>query len=391
MSVLKFSREAVMAFKEMSKYTRRGNREAMDAIDRQTLAGGATSHEQALAARIYAEDWRNGWLDGGRRGRTTLQNALAFANRAVDLARTPDDKWYAYATRAYVLKYAARSVQGSWGPVMGQAVEDYDKARQALERLMEADPKSTAHRSNYRDLMIDRAETFVYLDIPSYAVAEMERVIGLWSKDKEGPVPDPWHYWAYAFALFHVGRHLEGWKCLQPLVDAAGSNNDMRLVYAANLIGDSTGSQAEAARNTVAAFHKSRKPLAGMPAADREPDWTVRREIGHGAFRPNGEGEQRWRQVLKALKFEEGKDPDPQFPSHDPMLPQSLGFGPLPSAAPASRAKTAAKTKTGAKAPARRTAKKKTAKKPAPRASAGKTSAKKAASRKAARKPSRRR
>lgn len=384
MSDLKFSREAVTAFKEMSTYTRRGNREAMDIVDRQTLAGKATPHEQALAARIYGEDWRNGWLDGGRRGMTTLQNALASANRAIEAAKTPDDKWYAYATRAYVLKYAARSLRDSWGPAMGRAIEDYDRARVALEGLMAADPKSAARRCNYRDLMIDRAETFVYLDIPSYAVEEMERVIGLWTKDEDGPGPKPeaWHFWAYAFALFHVGRHQEGWKCLQPLVDAADSNNDMRLVYAANLISDKSSNQEEAARNAAAAFHKNRKPLAGTPAADREPDWTIRREIGHGAFRPGGDGESRWRQVLKALKFEEGRDPDPQFPDADPMVARSLGLGAPPRAAMGGMV-------TAPKAP-RGGAKKPKAKKAATKKRAGRAGPKKAVRKSAKGKPRRR-
>ena len=386
MSVLKFSRGTVVAFKAMERYSRGQNRLARQEIQK-VLANEPTPQDYAVAARIYTEDWRMGWFDGFEDGLSPLGNAKSFAK----LAQNEDAKdWFVQWMYAYAVKFRAR--WKGWGE-MGLADAAYQRSINLLENLCGL-PKGgdAVARQHYLDVLIDRAESWVYQGWADGAAAEIARAMALYSLEKDAkkkPHLEPWYYWAYAFALHQQDRHVEVCNTLEPLLADKDANNDIRLLlalsYARRAENGETGMKQKAA-DTIAEFHKRREAMSLGVAADQEPRWTVQLELGCGAFLPGSPGEAHWLESLR-LVLEEGKPP--LGPDQAPKLGMGAakraappspggrkpGKGPVAKKAGAKKAaakktgakktgtKTGAKKKSAARAPARKAAKKKAARK----------------------------
>jgi len=384
MSVLKFSRGTVVAFKAMERYSRGQNRLARQEI-RKVLANKPTPQDYAVAARVYAEDWRMGWFDGFEDGMSPIGNSKHFAK----LAQKEGAKdWFVQWMYAYAVKFRAR--WKGWGE-MGLADAAYQRAVNLLENLCGLPTGGDAiSRQHYLDVLIDRAESWVYQDRADAAAAEIARAMALYSLEKDPtkkPGLEPWYYWAYGFALHQQDRHVEACNTLEPLLAAKDANNDVRLLlalcYARRALNGEAGMKQKAA-DTIAEFHKRREAMSLGVSADQEPRWTVQLELGCGAFLPGSPGEAHWRESLR-LVLEEGKPPP--SPDQAPKLGMRKAQPPVapspasrkPAEGPAAKkagAKKAAAKKTGAKMKGARTGAKK---KSAARSPARKTAKKKAA------------
>jgi tetratricopeptide (TPR) repeat protein len=397
MAVLKFSRGTVVAFKAMEQYTRRYNRMAREEI-RKTLTKRATSaHDLAVAARIYIEDWRNGWFDGFEEGMSSLGHAKRFAKQARD--RNPQ-VWYVQWKYAYATNFRAR--WKGWGE-MGLADEAYRRSLNLLEEQYGLPEGGNAvDRGHYLDVLVDRAESWVYQDRAGAAAAEIARAMALYNEEKDParkPKLDPWYYWAYGFALHQQDRYIEACNALEPLLTAKDANNDIRLLLALNYARRAENGEAgmkQKAADMIAMFHKERDSMAAGHSEDEEPRWTVQLELGCGAFLRGSPGEAHWLESLRQL-LEEGEPPaDPAQAKKASVTEASKPSAATPRRAvgkPARKqaAKKAATPKAPAKKPAARkaaakksAAKKPAAKKPARRPAGKKTTGKKATSKKTA-------
>ncbi|MFZ5789979.1 MAG: tetratricopeptide repeat protein [Pseudomonadota bacterium] len=359
MAGLMFSRGTAAAFAAMEHYTRKDNREARRRI-RDVLNNKPKPRDFAVAARVYAEDWRNGWHDGYEDGASPLRNAKKFAKEA--LRRAPDD-WYAQWKLAYAKKYRAR--WKGWGE-MGEAEAAYRRAIELIESqygLPAGGDK--AARQNYLDVLIDRAETWVYQGAPDRAASEIARAMALYrdEPDKERkPDLEDWYYWAHGFALHQLDRHLEACSTLELLLQPGrgkNPNNDIRIVLAASY---ARRGMTDKARETIAEFHKNRTPQVVAPE-DAEPRWTVQLELGCGAFMPGTPEQTHWAESLRMI-LDEGKPPI--SPHEHPSVKGARGKGApgrKPAAKPPVRKKAAKKKAPARKKAARKVVKKKAAKK----------------------------
>ncbi|HWA46152.1 MAG TPA: hypothetical protein VHA10_23250 [Hypericibacter adhaerens] len=364
MSVLKFSRGTVAAFKAMERYSRGQNRIARQEI-RKVLEKNPTPQDYAVAARVYTEDWRNGWFDGFEDGLSPVGNAKHFAK----LGRKNDGKdWFVSWMLAYALKFRAR--WKGWGE-MGQADAAYQRAIGLLEDDGLPKGGDAVARQHYLDVLIDRAESWIYQDRAGAAATEIARAIALYSNEKDPakkPALEPWYYWAYAFALHQQDRYVEACTTLEPLLAAKDANNDIRLLLALSYARRAQNGEAamkQKAADTIAEFHKNREAMSLGVAADREPRWTVQLELGCGAFLPGSPGEAHWLESLRLL-LEEGKPPlDPNRPSKSggKAPPSRVARAPKPAGKPVGKKAAAKKGAKRAvkKSPARKAAKKKAA------------------------------
>lgn len=364
MAALMFSRGTAVAFAAMEQYTRTANREARRHI-REVLRATPKPRDYAVAARIYVEDWRNGWQDGYEEGLSPLGNAKRFIKLAL---KGGADDWYVQWKLAYTKKYRAR--WKGWGE-MGEAEAAYRRARRRLESECGL-PRGgdRAARENYLDVLIDRAEAWVYQGAADRATSEIARAMALYRDEpdaKKKPEFEDWHYWAYAFALHQLDRHVEACSTLEPLFGPGKTpNNDIRIVLAASY---ARRGMMEKAREIIAEFHRNRAPARGAAPEDVEPKWTVQLELGCGAFMAGTPEETHWAESLRLI-LEEGKPPigPHEHPSLKARAPAK------PKAAPKRPAgKKAAKKKVGAKkAPARKKVVKKAIKKKAAKKKAAK-------------------
>jgi hypothetical protein len=384
MSVLKFSRGTAVAFKAMERYSRKDTRIARQEI-RKVLAKSPTPQDCAVAARIYTEDWRNGWFDGFEDGLSPIGNSKHFAKLA---QKAGAQDWYVQWKFAYAMKFRAR--WKGWGE-MGLADAAYQRSIDLLEKSCGL-PKggNAVDRGHYLDVLIDRAESWIYQGWADGAAAEIARAMALYSNEKDPakkPDLDPWYYWAFAFALHQQDRHVEACNTLEPLLAAKDANNDIRLLLALSYARRAQNGEAgmkQKAADTIAEFHKRRDAMSMGVAADKEPRWTVQLELGCGAFLPGSPAEAHWADSLR-LVLEEGKPP--VTPDQAPKLSKGPG---RQAAAPRAAASKPAK-KPAAKAPkAKKAGAKKTAKTVAKKKSSARKPVRKAAKKKAARKGGRR-
>jgi len=191
MSISGFTRGAVLAFKEMSEYTRMGNRAARKQIQEELRGEDPSAEVIALAARIYSEDWRNGWNDGHEDGSSSLSKANKYSDAAV---KKDEKSWYAHWKKAYAKKFRARCK--GFGE-MEKALKSYEKAKELIETQFGLpDGGNAADKQNYLDLLIDHAETYVYLGKPQQAADAIEQALKLYplnSCDGEKPRREDWY------------------------------------------------------------------------------------------------------------------------------------------------------------------------------------------------------
>lgn len=271
MAARRWSRGAAKALKLVERNRRGDLHRALEEIGG-ALETGGNGRDNAVKARILVELWRNGWADG-----TALDEAQSFA---VCGRRADEGDFYTNLIAAYALKYRARS--RGWGQLT-EALSHYGRALEAL--IAEAPDNTDAQRT----VLIDRAETLVYLSQADVAAAEMKRALAL------GGAPQDWHVWAYAFALHQTGDYRRSVRLLAPLVADKPADdlyyNDVRLLLAASL---ARAGREKAAQQTIRAFRANRD-------ARDEPLWTVTLELERGAFYPESPGEKHWRESLERL------------------------------------------------------------------------------------------
>jgi hypothetical protein len=364
MSVLKFSRGTVVAFKALEQYSRRHNRIAREEVHK-VLAKRPTAQDLAFAARTYTENWRNGWFDAVQGGLSPLGNAKQFAKAA---QRQDPKDWYVQWKFAYAMKYRAR--WKGWGE-MGLADVAYQRSVNLLEDLSGLpDGGNAVDRGHYLDVLIDRAETWVYQDRADAAATEIARALALYNNEKDParkPKLDPWYYWAYAFALHQQDRHVEACSTLEPLLASKDANNDIRLLLALSYARRAENGEAgmkQKADETIAAFHEHREAMAQGVAADQEPRWTVQLELGCGAFLPGSPGEAHWIDSLR-LVLDEGKPPIAPEQLTEPGKSKAVRPPAAPPGAKVQKPgkKPAVKKSTRKKSAAKKTGAKKVAKK----------------------------
>ncbi len=279
MAVRRFSRGAVKALQLVERNMRGDIEKAITEIDSSIKArgasgarsGGNTARDRAVKARVLVEHWRNGWADA-----KVLDSACKLAKQC---CKDDDGDYYTHWKRAYADKYRARS--GGWEH-MAEALAHYDDA---LAKIKAEGATDDALRS----VLIDRAETFVYLSQADVAVREIERALKLRGKTQD------WHVWAYAFALHQNGNYNKSAAQLAPFFKGQKAGdfyyNDMKLLLAA--------SQARAGK--LAQAQKTIKEFRDSRDQQNEPVWTIRLELERGAFFPDSAGEKHWRESLKLL------------------------------------------------------------------------------------------
>jgi hypothetical protein len=266
-----FSRGAAKALLLVERNMRGDIESAIREVDGAISAAKGGGRDKAVKARVLIEHWRNGWADA-----KVLDNACALAV----LGCTEDDgDYYTHWKKAYIEKYRARS-RGLH--LMVEALSQYDEALACLA----ADSDSTADA--LRSVLIDRAETFVYLSQADVAVREMERAL------KQPGKTQDWHSWAYAFALHQDGSYRKSAAQLAPYLKGHAKDlyyNDMRLLLAAS---QARAGQKAQANSTIQEFRRIRD-------AQDEPVWTISLELERGCFQPGSRGEQHWRDSLSML------------------------------------------------------------------------------------------
>lgn len=267
-----FSRDAARALLLVERNMRGDIQEAMRRIDTRVKARAvANGRDLAVKARVLVEQWRNGWGDI-----RVLDSAHRLCKQG---CKHDDDDYYVHWKWAYTDKYRARSLGWEY---MVEALAHYDDA---LARLAEDDASPDALRS----VLIDRAETLVYLSQADIAVREMERALKLRGKTQD------WHVWAYAFALHQNGEYRKSAAQLTPFVEGDKADdlyhNDMRLLLAAS---QARAGRTAAAQKTITRFREIRD-------AEGEPVWTIRLELERGCFQPGSRGERHWRESLEML------------------------------------------------------------------------------------------
>lgn len=269
-----WSRGAVKALKLVERNMRGDLDNAMQEIDREISAlkpGAKGGRDKAVKARILVEHWRNGWTDS-----KVLDSAALLARLAIE---EDEADYYTHWKLAYTLKYRGRS--RSWSN-MAEAMSHYNHALAHLEMEPHTDDA-------LRSVLIDRAETFVYLSQADVAVREMERALKLPGKSQD------WHLWAYAFALHQNGDYEKSAAELASFLKGKPASdlyyNDVRLLLAASLA--RAGKIADA-QKTIRDFRTNRD-------AQNEPVWTIGLELERGCFMPESPGEQHFRQSLELL------------------------------------------------------------------------------------------
>jgi hypothetical protein len=269
----KWSRGAVKALRLVEGNRKQDLAGALRAISDEPGGPQCTGRNESVRARIHVELWRNGWA-----GSAALKQAQLFAKSGLN---ADTDDFYTNWKMAYQLKYRARS--GGWEHLTA-ALPFYARG---LARLAADDPDNADAR---RSILIDRAETFIYLSQADIAVMEMRRAI-----EMSGGTVQPWHRWALAFALHQVGDYAESTSQLATYVDAAAADdmycNDMRLIQAANM---ARGNDSEGAKAAIRAFRENRDK-------QKEPVWSISLELDRGAFPPDSPGEAHWSESLAML------------------------------------------------------------------------------------------
>lgn len=269
----KWSKGAAKALKLIEKNRKKDLEDALGKIDAEPGTPVCAGRNKSVKARIHVELWRNGWVAG-----TALDKAKAFAESGLG---ADEGDFYTNWKMAYALKYRARS-QG-WDN-MTTAMAHYARAIRSLEV---DDPDNV---DAMRCLLIDQAEAYVYMSQTDDALTQMQRAMDLGKK----PAPQPWHHWAYAFALHQDGQYKESID--RVAMARAGKPddlyyNDMRLLLAASQARAGYGAEAN---RTIGEFRKQRDK-------EHEPVWSIPLELERGAFQPGGAGEMHWRASLEDL------------------------------------------------------------------------------------------
>jgi tetratricopeptide (TPR) repeat protein len=279
MAIRRFSRGAARALLLVEHNMRGDIEKAIAEIDDCIKArsgsaargGGNAGRDRAVKARVLVEGWRNGWADA-----KVLDHACKLAKQG---CKEDDGDYYTHWKRAYADKYRARS--GGWN-FMVEALAHYDDALAKIEAEGSTDDA-------LRSVLIDRAETFVYLSQADVAVREMERALKLRGKTQD------WHVWAYAFALHQNGDYKKSAAQLAPFFRGNAAKdfyyNDMKLLLAASL---ARAGKLDQAQKEIREFRRNRDQK-------NEPVWTIRIELERGAFFPDSSGEKHWRESLKML------------------------------------------------------------------------------------------
>lgn len=269
----KWSKGAAKALKLIEKNRKKDLDDALGKIDEEPGAPVCAGRNKSVKARIHVELWRNGWA-----GVAALDEARTLAESGLNADK---GDFYTNWKMAYALKYRARS-QG-WNN-MTTAMAHYDRAIESLE----ADAPTNVDAM--RCLLIDRAEAYVYMSKTTPALTGMQRAMDL----GKTPAPQPWHHWAYAFALHQAGQYKEAIDRLA-MVPAGKPDdlyyNDMRLLLAASQARAGNGAEAN---KTIGDFHKLRDK-------EHELVWSIPLELERGAFSPGGPGEMHWRASLELL------------------------------------------------------------------------------------------
>lgn len=279
------------ALRANAKNQVRGKASALDtaAHQRKNIGGPLNTakaiRDFALVGRGYVEIYRNGWeIDGESPAQflnaadAAIQEALAFEDSPG--ADAPNNRdYYPLWKRGYVDRYCARSAAApnGWSTTMQASLQSYQRALAARD--------VTPHAR--RSILVDQAETLVYMGAPDAGVAIIENVLtATYVKDRA------WHIWAFAFALQQAGNPDRATDELEAVVDASDLqdlyNNDMRLMLAA--AHQSAGNHTRAAE-LIQTFSQVRENLA-------ERQWTLALEIERGAFEPGSSLEAAWQGTL---------------------------------------------------------------------------------------------
>jgi hypothetical protein len=278
------------ALRANAKNQVRDSRSALHTVANQRKFAGTAQkakavRDLALVGRGFVEIWRNGWESAEETGaqllaaaNTAIQDAMSL-DAELDSGNTGVRDYYPLWKRAYVDRYCARSAAGSdgWAATMQGSLQSYQAALDAQ------DVTPYARRS----ILVDHAETLVYMGAASAAVAMIESALeGGHHNDRK------WHVWAFAFALHHAGEPDRAVAELEAEFDDNDSsdlhNNDMRLMLAA--AHQASGGHLRAA--------ELMQKFTEVQAAKGERVWTVALEIERGAFQPGSALEAAWQGTL---------------------------------------------------------------------------------------------
>jgi len=347
----------------------RGSIRAAERQARDEIQDGDTGPVRCALARVMLEDWRNGWdeLAEPNERKAALRKAL----EALDLSARRRDKthWYVDWKRGYILRYTARALDRPDDRTA--AIAFYHSAYDKLSAYTGLPPKRG--EKALRSLVVDWAETLVYLDDVSTALQYFDFTLP-WRRR----VPDDWHEWAHAFALHQNGDYAASWRKLEPIVaqldnpnaEAAVAQsrtliapkrrkivhthyyNDMRLVLAASYARDG---KTEEAKQQIEKFQLMRRLASEQP-------WTRAMEADRGAFAKGSPGEKHWIRSLELAGLAKGETP----PSDKGYAVAATGRG-APTA-PSKGRPSAAKRKTAKKPASKKTT---TKKKPAAKKATG--------------------
>jgi len=280
------------AIRANAKDAVRGSKTALETVGQQRKLGGDPSEKAkgvrdlALVGRSYVEIYRNGWEEPGE----TTAELLNAADQAIEDALSLDNElapggsgnhdYYPLWKRAYVDRYRARTASGpgGWHAMMQGSLQCYQAAlnAQALTPFAR------------RNILIDHAETLVYMGAASAAVTIIEDLLlDGYHKDRN------WHVWAFAFALHHAGEPDRAADELENVFDDSDTddlyNNDMRLMLAAAY---------QSSANHLRAAELIQK-FTQIQIDKGEPQWTRALEIERGAFEPGSALESAWHDTLE--------------------------------------------------------------------------------------------
>lgn len=174
-------------------------------------------------AYALATSWTEGWADSG-----VLDVAKDYAEKAVFLEPEDYDTHWALA---YVYS-----------------------VRKELKAALNAYATALSLNSNDPDLLVEMAETLVFVGRPDEARRQIEHAM------RVNPWFPDWYRWSYGWTLYHLSDHKLSNEQLEQIITP---NNEVRLIMAANYA---------ALGSTAAAERQLQRFL------EHRPDWTVEKE-----------------------------------------------------------------------------------------------------------------